>query len=115
MDDERTERESGADIAALFDEIFKYDQPFHSVTLLPIPDPSEEQIQRFGVLLHGDYTNYLELRKLLQKGGFNAFGPLLAEQAVGLSAKLTDAIIPHQIGRLPYKRIIGKTKNYPTT
>jgi hypothetical protein len=106
MDDQRTDRASGTDIVALFD----YDQPFHSVTLLPIPEPSAEQIQRFGVLLRGGYTNYLELRNLLQQGGYNAFGPLFYEQAVGLSAKLTDAIIPHRIDRLPYNRIIGVKK-----
>src|SRR6476646_5789683 len=98
MDEHGADRTNGADLVALFN----YDQPFQSLTLLPVPEPSAEQIQRFGILLRGAYTNYLELRKMLQEGGYNSFGPLLAEQAAVLSATLTDAIIPHKIDRLPY-------------
>ena len=73
------------------------DQPFHAVTLEPVEAPTVEQIRLFRELSLLSFNNFLEIRRILQTGGFQTFGELLLDQANALSAKLSAVGIPHRI------------------
>jgi hypothetical protein len=83
---------------------FKHDQPFHSVTLLPVEDPSTEQILTVRELSKIQHENLLALRFVLKEGGFKTFGLLLAEQAAAIGKRQGDAGIPCRIERLQDRR-----------
>lgn len=85
---------------------YEYDQPFFSVTLLPIPDPSPEQLKLVRELSKIRHQNLLELRAILQAGGFQAFGLLLSEQAENIGRQLGGLCIPHSVDHLPDRRHI---------
>lgn len=89
---------------------YEYDQPFSSVTLLPIPNPSPEQLKLVRALGKITDQNLLELRAVLQAGGFQAFGLLLSEQAEDIGRRLGGLCIPYRVDHLPDRRHIrGKT------
>ncbi|MHB8902748.1 MAG: hypothetical protein ACYC6Y_28645 [Thermoguttaceae bacterium] len=70
----------------------KYDRPFYYVTLLPVEKPTVEQIKRFReVALGQKEMNFLQLRAILEYGGFAAFGLLLPTQLSALTCAL-DAV-----------------------
>jgi hypothetical protein len=85
----------------------KVKDPYWLITLQSIDDPTTAQIKGLRDLKRGDFTNFLELRSVLQEGGCQEFGLLLVDQASALSEKLTEAGIPNFITQKAEQRQTG--------
>ena len=73
------------------------DQPFVSISVHPIAQPTEEQI-RFvkSISTHAD-QNFLQIRHLLQQGGQIALGILLPEDAERMGVRLRELGLSYSI------------------
>ncbi len=66
------------------------DQPFVGISLHPVAQPTEQQIRYLkGIRTYAD-QNFLQIRRLLQKGGPVAFGIMLPEEAEKVAARLRE-------------------------
>ena len=75
------------------------DQPFSIITLLPVESPNANQIQVVRALSRHAHANLLEIRAILQQGGFCGFGELLPDELADVTSKLDDALLPHRVER----------------
>jgi len=89
----------------------KVDQPFHTITLLPVPHPSVAQIRVVRSLGLDKESNYPQLRALLQAGGFQMFGLLFLDRANEISKELFTVGIPHRVDPSPLPRMLPSAEN----
>jgi len=85
---------------------YEFDQPFYSVELLPIEKPTATQIKLVRETGRQEESNFLELRALLQRGGFQGFGLLLPSEMAVLSRKFDTAGIPYKVRGDPTPRMV---------
>jgi hypothetical protein len=66
------------------------DQPFVSIRLDPVPQPTDQQIRYLqGIQAYAE-QNFLQLRRFLQEGGPVALGIMLPEEAERRGARLRE-------------------------
>jgi hypothetical protein len=79
------------------------DQPYHNITLKPLSRPTAEQIRLVRALSGVSFTNLLELRSWLVRGGLG-FGELLPEQVERICEQLRAAGIGYTVEPSPVWR-----------
>jgi len=66
------------------------DEPFVSINVHPVAQPTEEQIRYVQSIRTYADKNFLQIRRLLQQGGQIAFGVLLPEDAERVGTRLRE-------------------------
>ena len=73
------------------------DEPFVSISLHPVAEPTEAQIRYVKSFAGYGDQNFLQIRKKLQQGGGIPFGLLLAEDVERLDIRLRELGLEYSV------------------
>jgi hypothetical protein len=75
------------------------------IVLEPIAKPTVQQMRTLRELSPPLECNMLGIRRVLQEGGYSAFGEMLEDRAKQISSRLSAVEIPHRIEKTPVRQV----------